>query len=52
MSRLPTRVWRLMMRSMPIPCVDAIVERDAKILIGFRAIEPYRNVWALPGGGS
>jgi ADP-ribose pyrophosphatase YjhB (NUDIX family) len=35
---------------MPIPCVDVIVERDAEILLGFRAIVPYKNVWALPGG--
>jgi ADP-ribose pyrophosphatase YjhB (NUDIX family) len=35
---------------MPIPCVDVIVERDAETLLGFRAIVPYKNVWALPGG--
>jgi len=39
-----------MLRSMPIPCVDIIVKRDGKILIGFRKIEPYRNCWALLGG--
>ena len=35
---------------MPIPCVDLVVEKDAKVLLGFRMIRPYRNVWALPGG--
>jgi ADP-ribose pyrophosphatase YjhB (NUDIX family) len=35
---------------MPIPCVDIVVEKDAKVLLGFRTIRPYRNVWALPGG--
>lgn len=35
---------------MPIPCVDVVIERQSKVLIGFRAIPPYRNVWALPGG--
>jgi 8-oxo-dGTP diphosphatase len=24
--------------------------KNSQILIGFRAIAPYRNVWALPGG--
>jgi ADP-ribose pyrophosphatase YjhB (NUDIX family) len=35
---------------MPIPCVDLIIERSGQILVGFRAIVPYKNVWALPGG--
>jgi ADP-ribose pyrophosphatase YjhB (NUDIX family) len=35
---------------MPIPCVDVIVQKESKVLLGFRAIDPYRNVWALPGG--
>lgn len=35
---------------MPIPCVDVIVEKGSKILVWFRGIDPYRNVWALPGG--
>lgn len=40
----------MVMLSMPIPCVDVIVQKQSKILVGFRAIDPYRNVWALPGG--
>jgi ADP-ribose pyrophosphatase YjhB (NUDIX family) len=47
---LPEREWKTIVRSMPIPCVDVIVEKDAKVLLGFRRIRPYRNVWALPGG--
>jgi ADP-ribose pyrophosphatase YjhB (NUDIX family) len=35
---------------MPIPCVDIVVRKDWKVLLGFRTIRPYRNVWALPGG--
>lgn len=35
---------------MPIPCVDVILEKQSKVLLGFRQIDPYRNVWALPGG--
>lgn len=46
---LPEEVWRTITRSMPIACVDITVEKDAKVLLGFRTIRPYRNVWALPG---
>ncbi|GEM_PF-2788101 len=35
---------------MPIPCVDTIVHKDNKVLLGYRTILPYRNVWALIGG--
>lgn len=47
---LPEKNWKAILRSMPIPCVDVIVEKDTKVLLGFRTIRPYRNVWALPGG--
>jgi 8-oxo-dGTP diphosphatase len=47
---LPEREWKAILRSIPIPCVDIIIEKDAKVLLGFRRIRPYRNVWALPGG--
>jgi ADP-ribose pyrophosphatase YjhB (NUDIX family) len=50
LGRVSEEDWRLVVRSMPIPCVDVIVEKWSKILMGFRAIDPYRNVWALPGG--
>ena len=36
---------------MPIPCVDVIFQReDRSILYGWRLINPYNDVWALPGG--
>ena len=47
---LSEKQWNRMVRWMPIPCVDVIVEKHARILVGFRAIVPYKNVWALPGG--
>ncbi len=50
MTRLPEKVWEMVLQSIPIPCVDVIIARDFEVLIGFRVIEPYRNVWALPGG--
>lgn len=47
---LPERERKAILRLMPIPCVDVVVEKDAKVLLGFRKIRPYRRVWALPGG--
>jgi colanic acid biosynthesis protein WcaH len=48
---LPESKWKAILRAMPIPCLDLLVENDAKkVLLGFRMIRPYRNVWALPGG--
>ncbi len=36
---------------MPIPCVDVVFQReDSSILYGWRLINPYNEVWALPGG--
>jgi ADP-ribose pyrophosphatase YjhB (NUDIX family) len=48
---MSTRLWNHVKRHMSIPCVDVILEnRSGEILLGWRKIEPYRNVWALPGG--
>ena len=48
---IPEKVWKRIRRSLPIPCVDIIVENDeGAIFLGWRIIEPYVNVWALPGG--
>jgi len=50
MGRLPEEDWRNVLRWMPIPCVDVIVQKGGRVLIGFREIVPYKDVWALPGG--
>ena len=48
---LPKKLWNDALRTMPIPCVDMIFQRqDHSILYGFRLIKPYANVWALVGG--
>jgi 8-oxo-dGTP pyrophosphatase MutT (NUDIX family) len=48
---MPTRLWNQVMKNMSIPCVDIILEnRHGEVLFGWRRIEPYSNVWALPGG--
>jgi len=36
---------------MSIPCVDVLLENSrGEILLGWRQIPPYKDVWALPGG--
>jgi ADP-ribose pyrophosphatase YjhB (NUDIX family) len=48
---LPERLWRQVLETMPIPCVDVIFQRrDGAVLYGWRLIRPYVNVWALLGG--
>lgn len=48
---MPERLWKQVQARIPIPCVDVILENSkAEVLLGWRKIPPYRNVWALPGG--
>ena len=46
----PPRCWNTLVKRMPIPCVDTIVHRRGEVLLGWRTIQPYKNVWALIGG--
>jgi 8-oxo-dGTP pyrophosphatase MutT (NUDIX family) len=48
---MSTRLWNQVKKNMSIPCVDIILENQhGEVLLGWRRIEPYSNVWALPGG--
>jgi ADP-ribose pyrophosphatase YjhB (NUDIX family) len=48
---IPEGIWKQVRIHIPIPCVDVIVENaKGEFLLGWRCIQPYRNVWALPGG--
>jgi len=48
---MPERLWRQVLAHVPIPCVDVILENlKGEVLLGWRKISPYANVWALPGG--
>jgi ADP-ribose pyrophosphatase YjhB (NUDIX family) len=45
------RLWTQVRAGMPIACVDVIIaESRGAVLLGWRTIHPYVNVWALPGG--
>lgn len=48
---ISTSLWKEILNAISIPCVDVIFQReDRSILYGWRLINPYNNVWALPGG--
>jgi len=48
---MPERLWKQVLACISIPCVDVILENSRReVLLGWRKIPPYRNVWALPGG--
>ncbi len=51
---IPQELWRLILATMPIACVDIIIHKKIKrktwVLLGYRKIYPYTNCWALPGG--
>lgn len=48
---IPEHVWLQIKRSIPIPCVDVLLENsNGRLLLGWRKISPYGNVWATPGG--
>lgn len=50
-SLLPKSEWKATVLSMPIPCVDVVVEKDTKVLSGFRTIRPYRSMWTMETAG-
>jgi ADP-ribose pyrophosphatase YjhB (NUDIX family) len=48
---LPDPLWQQVKASVPIACVDVIVANPhGAVLLGWRVIRPYVNVWALLGG--
>jgi len=47
---ISSECWKQIIRKMPVPCVDTIIHKDDHVLLGWRIIIPYRNVWALIGG--
>lgn len=51
---IPDSLWKRILASTPIPCVDIIIHKrfndDVRVLLGYRKIYPYNDCWALPGG--
>ena len=48
---IPEVLWRKVIEAIPIACVDVLVENGrGDVLLGWRRIRPYKDVWALPGG--
>jgi len=46
----PPEIFEQILRYMPIPTFDLILEHsDGGVVLVKRKIEPYKNVWALPG---
>jgi len=51
MSLLPEETWKLMLKSMSIPCVDVVViSDDGYALFGRRTIPPGEGTWTMIGG--
>lgn len=48
---IPADIYDVVVRSMPIPCVDVMpIARDGQVLLVRRAEEPARDEWWFPGG--
>jgi ADP-ribose pyrophosphatase YjhB (NUDIX family) len=53
-KNIPERLWKRILASISVPCVDLIIyngaKRETRVLLGYRKIYPYNDRWALPGG--
>ena len=48
---IPEPLWQQVKVNVPVSCVDIIVSKPGgSVLLGWRVIRPYVNVWATPGG--
>lgn len=47
---IPDNEYKKILEAMPVCCVDLVVRRNNKVLLVFRANEPAKDKWWLPGG--
>lgn len=50
MKQIPRNEYKIIMENMPILCVDLIIQKDKRILVGLRKDQPLKEEWWLPGG--
>lgn len=49
-KRIPDQLYRKIVEVMPVPCVDAIVVRGKRFLLGKRIHKPAKGQWFVIGG--
>jgi colanic acid biosynthesis protein WcaH len=49
-AHLPDALYRKILSTMPVPCVDAVIVSRGRFLLGLRANNPARGVWWFVGG--
>lgn len=47
---LPTEVYKMIVGSIPIMCVDCVIYKDGKVLLVKRGNQPLKNRYWTPGG--
>ncbi len=49
-DKIPYKTYQLIIKHVPMPCVDLIIWKDDKVLLSKRKIPPYKGKWHTPGG--
>lgn len=49
-NKIPLNLYKKILTSVPIICVDVIISNKNNFLMVFRNTEPAKNQWWLPGG--
>lgn len=48
--KVPEKIFKSIIKYVPLSCVDAILINNKEFFLVRRKIPPYRNRWCLPGG--
>ncbi len=49
-KRIPEKEFRYIYSKVPRLCVDLIIKNEQGLVLTYRDIEPYKNMWHFPGG--